>query len=79
MSNGCPPPPPRQEAFMTPGTQISHAEFARVLRRAGYPPEVIEEIAAQLADPIDVDRDAPILDHYNLSRGRLMEVMGASP
>ena len=50
-----------------------------MLRRAGYSPEVIEEIAAQLADPIDVDRDAHILDRYDLKRGRLMEVMGASP
>ena len=64
---------------MTSSVQLSHAEFARVLKRAGYPPEVIEEIAAQLADPIDVDRDAHILDRYNLTRGRLMEVMGASP
>jgi hypothetical protein len=64
---------------MTPGTRISHAEFARVLRRAGYAPEVIEEIAAQLEDPIDVDRDSHVLDRYNLSRGRLMEIMGASP
>jgi hypothetical protein len=70
---------PGQEAIMTSGSHISHAEFARVLTRAGYPPEVIEEIAAQLEDPIDVDRDAHILDRYNLSRGRLMEVMGASP
>jgi hypothetical protein len=70
---------PRQEAFMTSGSQRSHAEFARVLRRAGYSPEVIEEIAAQLADPIDDDRDAHILDRYDLKRGRLMEVMGASP
>ena len=64
---------------MTSSVQLSHAEFARVLRRAGYPPEVIEEIAAQLADPIDVDRDAHLLDRYNLTRGRLMQVMGASP
>ena len=64
---------------MTSSIQLSHAEFARVLRRAGYQPEVIEEIAAQLADPIDVDRDAHILDRYNLTRGRLMQVMGASP
>jgi hypothetical protein len=41
--------------------------------------EVIEEITAQLEDPIDVDRDSQILDRYNLTRGRLMEVMGASP
>ena len=64
---------------MTSSVHLSHAEFARVLTRAGYPPELIAEIAAQLADPIDVDRDARILDRYNLTRGRLMEVMGASP
>ena len=64
---------------MTPGTRISHAEFAQRLRRFGYAPEVIEEITAQLEDPIDVDRDSQILDRYNLTRGRLMEVMGASP
>jgi hypothetical protein len=45
----------------------------------GYPPEVIDEIASQLADPIDVDRDSHILERYNLTRGRLMEVLGASP
>ena len=64
---------------MTSGIQLSHAEFARVLKRAGYPPDIIEEVAAQLEDPIDVDRDAHILDRYNLTRGRLMQVMGASP
>ena len=64
---------------MTSSVHLSHAEFARVLKRAGYPPEVIEEIAAQLPDPIDVDRDAHILDRYNLTRGHLMQVMGASP
>ena len=64
---------------MSSGVQLSQAEFARVLKRAGYPPEAIEEMAAQLPDPIDVERDAHILDRYNLTRGRLMEVMGASP
>jgi hypothetical protein len=64
---------------MTPRTRITHAELARQLPRFGYPPEVIEEITGQLEDPIDVDRDSQILDRYNLTRGRLMEVMGASP
>jgi hypothetical protein len=64
---------------MTPGVRISHAEFARVLRRVGYLPEVIEEITSQLADPIDVDRDSHILERYDLTRGRLMELLGASP
>jgi hypothetical protein len=64
---------------MTPGTRITHAELARQLPRFGYPPEVIEEIAAQLEDPIDVERDSQILDRYDLTRGRLMEIMSASP
>ena len=64
---------------MTPGIRISHGEFAQLLQRVGYPPEVIEEIAAQLPDPIDVDRDAHVLGRYNLTRGRLMELLGASP
>jgi hypothetical protein len=70
---------PGQEAVMTPGVRISHAELARVLQRVGYPPEAIAEIATQLPDPIDVDRDGHILERYNLTRGRLMELLGASP
>jgi hypothetical protein len=50
-----------------------------VLRRAGYPPEVVKELIAQLPDPVDVDRDAAILARYGVTRGRLMELMGASP
>jgi hypothetical protein len=64
---------------MTPRFQISHDEFARVLQRAGYPLEEIEQIVAQLPDPIDVDRDSHILDRYGLSRDRLMDEFGASP
>ena len=64
---------------MSDTIRISHAEVARILRRAGYPPDVIDEIKAQVPDPIDVDRDEPILARYNLTRGRLMEIMGASP
>jgi hypothetical protein len=59
--------------------RITHEEFARVLRRAGYSPEVIAEIAAQLQDPVDVDRDERVLTRYGVTRGRLMELMGASP
>jgi hypothetical protein len=59
--------------------RISHAELSRLLRRAGFAPDIIDEIKAQLPDPIDVERDAHVLDRYNLTRGRLMEIMGASP
>lgn len=64
---------------MTQAIRLSHAEFARLLRRAGYPQEVIEEVAAQLADPIDVERDSRILERYGLTRERLMDRLGASP
>ena len=64
---------------MAAGVRISHAEFIRILRRAGYPRETIEKIAAQLPDPIDADRDAAILERYGLTRERLMDRMGASP
>ena len=50
-----------------------------MMRRIGYPPDVVEEIKTQVPDPIDVERDAPILARYNLTRGRLMEILGASP
>lgn len=59
--------------------RISHAEFARLMRRIGVAPDVVEEIKAQVPDPIDVERDAPLLARYDLTRGRLMEILGASP
>lgn len=64
---------------MTPGFQISHVELSRVLRRAGYPVEEVKEILAQLPDPVDVDRDSQTLGRYGLTRGGLMDQMGASP
>ena len=59
--------------------QVSHAEFSRVLRRAGYSPAVIKEIVAQLPDPIDADRDASVLQGYGLTVGHLTDLMGGSP
>jgi hypothetical protein len=64
---------------MTEGRRISQAEFVQLLRRVGYPRELIEEIAAQLADPIDVERDSHILERYGLTREHLMDRLGASP
>jgi hypothetical protein len=64
---------------MTPDVRVSHAEASRVLRRVGYPPEVIKEILAQLADPIDPNRDSKVLERYGVTREHLMGRMGASP
>jgi hypothetical protein len=58
---------------------VTHAEFVRVLQRAGFKSDQIEELTAKLPDPVDVDRDANILARYGITRGRLMDLMGASP
>jgi hypothetical protein len=57
----------------------SHQEFARVLRRAGYRNEFISEVLGQLPDPIDLQRDQPVLGRYLLNSERLMDRLGASP
>jgi hypothetical protein len=59
--------------------RITHAGLVHVLRRTGYPPDEIDEIAAHLPEPIDVDRDSRLLARYGLTRERLMDRMGASP
>lgn len=60
-------------------TTISKEEGARVLRRAGYSPELIQEIFDQLDDPVDVNRDAQTLSRYGISRDHLIDMMGGSP
>ena len=64
---------------MTPALRISHAQFRRVLRRAGYPTDVIDAITAQLPDPIDADRDGPVLDRCGVTLDGLVDAMGGSP
>ena len=58
---------------------VSHAELVRLLRRTGYTADLIDEIASQLPDPVDVDREWRLLERYGITRGVLMERMGASP
>ncbi len=58
---------------------ISHAEAERILLRAGYSRERIEDLLRHLPDPIDADRDAAELFKLGLSRGTLMDRMGGSP
>ena len=58
---------------------VSHAEAGRLLRRAGYPPEQIEDLLRGLPDPIDTERDAAACFERGLSVGSLMDRMGGSP
>jgi len=57
----------------------THEEFARVLRRAGYSDEVIEEVLSQLPDPVDLQRDQDILARYGFTPERLMDRLGGGP
>jgi hypothetical protein len=58
---------------------IPKAEAMAVLRRAGYPDDFIEEIASQLEDPIDFDRDHPVLLRHGITMSVLRDRMGGSP
>jgi hypothetical protein len=50
-----------------------------VLRRAGFSEEVINELASQLPDPIDIDRESSLLDRYGITMETLTDRMGGSP
>lgn len=58
---------------------ISHAQARRILRRAGYSQERIDDVLRQLPDPIDPQRDADAVFKLGVSRDTLMDRMGGSP
>lgn len=64
---------------MTPAKHMSKAEAARVLRRVGIPEERVDQLLGELPDPIDFDRDSPILVQHGITRDRLNDLMGGSP
>jgi hypothetical protein len=55
------------------------ATVAEVLRHVGYPADQVNELLDQLADPVDFERDAPVLDRYGVDRNHLTDRMGGSP
>jgi hypothetical protein len=65
--------------FMEKRQLISHAEARRILWRAGYPQERIDDVLCQLPDPIDAERDAEAVFKLGVSRDTLMDRMGGSP
>lgn len=58
---------------------VSHAEAAKVLRRAGYSQEQIQEALRDLPDPIDTERDGDEIANRGITKSRLMDRMGGSP
>ena len=57
----------------------SRAEFARVLRRAGYSTTQAQSVLRGLPDPIDFDRDDQALFERGVTLDRLIDAMGGSP
>jgi hypothetical protein len=58
---------------------LSKATVIEIIRRAGYTPEVIDELSSHLQDPVDLDRDASLLAHYGVTRTALTDRLGGSP
>jgi hypothetical protein len=59
--------------------RLAKSEVIYIIRRAQYTPEMIDEIAAQLPDPVDLDECASLLARYGMTRGQLMDRLGSSP
>ena len=57
----------------------SHAEFCKVLRRAGYLTTRVQSVLRDLPDPIDLDRDGEALFNKGISLDRLIDARGGSP
>ena len=58
---------------------IAHAEAERILRKAGYSQEEIDDALRDLPDPIDAERDNEALFKHGITAGGLMDRMGGSP
>jgi hypothetical protein len=50
-----------------------------ILRRAGFSPEVIDEVASQLPDVVDLDQHSSLFLRYGITIETLTDRLGASP
>lgn len=58
---------------------MSKAEVTKVLRRVGVSDDRIKTLLDELPDPVDLDREAQLLERYGIDRSRLNDRMGGSP
>jgi hypothetical protein len=58
---------------------MSHSQATRVLRRAGYSKDEIDDILREFPDPIDLEHAREKLLQRGISLGGLMDRRGASP
>jgi hypothetical protein len=58
--------------------QLPKSHVLDVLRRAGWS-DRLSTAETTLPDPVDLDRDEPLLASLGITRGELMDEYGASP
>jgi hypothetical protein len=58
---------------------VSHTEAGRMLRRAGYSSQEIEDLLRNLPDPIDSEREATELLKRGITLANLTDRRGGSP
>jgi hypothetical protein len=59
--------------------KLSKDAVVAVIRRAGFTSEMIKDLARQLPDPVDLDRDSNLLARYGVTRTHLTDRLGGSP
>lgn len=64
---------------MSSAPVISQAEAKRLLRRAAFSEEQIEDLLRDLPDPIDIERDGDEFFKRGISVDTLVDRMGGSP
>jgi hypothetical protein len=58
---------------------MSKAKVIDILRQAGYAPEMVDEIASQLSDPVDLDKAATVVGRYGIILSQIIDRFGGSP
>jgi hypothetical protein len=66
---------PRAATMADVSRILSKSEARRVLRRTGFGVDRIDEILAQLSDPIDLDEAEPVLARYGVTRENLIDAI----
>ena len=65
--------------FMPERLEYAKKDILVVLHKAGIPDDTIKAIDAQLPDPVDLDRDGPLLQRHGITHDALVSALGGSP
>ncbi len=57
----------------------SKSDLLQIFHRLGIPQATIDELAAKLPDPVDIDVAGDLLQSYGLTRDAVISRLGGSP